>query len=210
MKALVGLLFISLALCAAPAFAQAQVQEVGIEASRALIEAQGVTDLFEPIDDENSVEVRHAASGLTCHFFGDEWDVRLMTFDGLPRGEDVGCASQRTNRSITLYATRYAPPISTQQALDEAEAGIRDRFTDARPTPALLTMSTEGVPEQLIRHFLIILRDEQWMTSAYVARQGDWIVKLRYTQRAVDQDGLMQAQLEAGAIMALALLEIQD
>lgn len=210
MRTIVGFLLLCLAMAGNPAFAQSQVREVGIEAARALIDAEGVGDVFEPVDDQNSAEVRHIASGLTCHFFGDERDVRLMTFDGLPRGEDVGCASQRTNRSITLYATRYAPPISAPQALEEAEAGIRNRFSDARPTPPLLSLSTEGIPEQLTRHFLITLDDEQWVTSAYVAQQGDWIIKLRYTQRAIDQDELMQAQIEAGAIMTLALMEIQD
>ncbi len=174
-----------------------------------MIDSASVSDLFEPVAHE-AVTVRHRASGLTCRFYGDETIARIIVFDGLPRGEDVGCISDRENQARTLYATRYPGNVTAEAAMADAVAGIRNRFSDARPTPATLQMRNDNFPDPLIQHFLITLQGEQWITSALVARSGDWIIKLRYTSRAVDDDGIMVAQLEANALFALALMQIAE
>lgn len=201
-----------LLVCAALALASpvlAEEPQTGVAVARALIASEGVEDLFEAVEDDN-VTVRHTPSRLTCHFYGNETVRRLIVFSGQPRGDDVGCALEREGQAITLYATRYAPAITAQQALADAEAGIRHRFADARPTPTLLHMTSDGLPEPLMRHFLITLAGEQWITSAFVALSGDWVIKIRYTQRAADQDALRRAQLEANAVMMLALMEVRN
>lgn len=209
MKKFLRELLVCAALAAAsPALAQESPQ-TGVVEARTLIEAEGVGDLFETVEDDN-IAVRHTASRLTCHFYGNETIRRLVVFSGRPRGDDVGCALEREGQAITLYATRYAPSITAEQALADAEAGIHHRFADARPTPTLLHMTSEELPVPLMRHFLITLAGEQWITSALVAVSGDWVIKIRYTQRAADQDALRRAQLEANAIMMLALTEIRD
>ncbi|MBC7767470.1 MAG: hypothetical protein H7124_01645 [Phycisphaerales bacterium] len=190
-----------------PALAQAP-QPSRIEEARALIQTNGVGDVFEALEDD-SIAVRHTASGLTCHFYGGETRIDLIAFSQVARSDDVGCNSEGENRSQTLYATRYMPPITVDRAMGDAIAGIRNRFSDARPTPALMSMSTEGLSEPLIQHFLVTVRGEQWMTSAYIVQDGEWIIKLRYSQQATNEE-LMAAQLEAGAIFALAQVEIQN
>lgn len=195
------------ALClATPAFAQ---EASPIAAARAMIEGFEVGDLFEAVDDDK-VSVRHTASGLTCQFHGDETNARLVVFSGLARGEDVGCVSDRADQARTLYATRYPGEVTGAQALADAVASIRNRFADARPTPARLHMRTDGLPDILDQHFLITLREEQWITSVFVAAHNGWIIKMRFTTRAVDEDAVTAAQLEANALFTLALMKIVE
>jgi hypothetical protein len=200
----------ALAVCVAFAALPTLAQEPGpsrLEESRAFVEAQNVADLFEAIDDDN-IAVRHRNSRLVCRFYGGETTRRLVTFSGQPRGDDVGCITDREHQAITLYATRYTPAITPEQAMADAIAGIRHRFADARPTPTLLHMTSEGLPTPLVQHFLITLNGEQWITSVFVVQSGEWIIKLRYTARALDEAALMPAQLEANAVIMGALLDI--
>jgi hypothetical protein len=202
-----GLIFAAAFAAVNPAFAQT-TEPGGGQPAQALLETHGVADLFEVLESDH-IKVRHTASRLTCHFYGGETRITIMTFEGSPRGDDVGCnAESDEQHSITLYATRYTPPITIEQSLADAEAGIRNRFSDARPTPTLLTMASEGLPASIARHFLISVQGEQWITSAIVAQSGEWIIKLRYSAPAPDNDGLMRGQLEAGAIFTLALMDI--
>lgn len=200
-------LFASLALgFAAPAAAQ---ERASLATARAMIESAQLTDVFEPVDDEH-VTVRHPASGLTCQFYSNETRTQLATFDsGLPRGDDVACVADRDGSATTIYATRYNPRKSAEDALAEAIAAIRHRFPDARSTPAALSITTEGMPPSLVANFLVQVRGERWLTSATVAQSGDWIVKLRYSARAVEDDALLRTQLEAGVMFAAALLRMQ-
>lgn len=193
---------------AAPTFAQ-EAPLSRIEAARAMIESADAADLFEAVEHEIAT-VRHRASGLTCRFYGNETRATIIVFAGLPRGDDVGCVNEQENQARTLYATRYPGDVTATAAMADAVAGIANRFADARPTPALLRMTSENLPEPLIQHFLITLRGEQWITSAFVARSGDWVIKLRYSTLAADEDAIRVAQLEASAIFALALTQIAE
>jgi hypothetical protein len=69
-------------------------------------------------------------------------------------------------------------------------------------------VSSEGLPQLHVAHFLVTIRDERWITSVLVAQSGDWIYKLRYTARAVEDDDLMRHQLEAAAMLTLVLVEL--
>lgn len=202
-----SILFAAILAAAAPALGQTPSQSA---AARAMIDQFGVADLFDAVEDD-SIAVRHRASGLTCHFYPEEnpRNELLVFTSQLARGEDVGCVSENSVRFVTLYATRHSPPITAEHALTEAEAGIRARFSDARPTPAVLRVSTEDLPQAHTRHFLITIDGEQWITSALVARSGDWIIKVRYTARAAD-DAIMPAQLEANLYLQHVLLELND
>lgn len=194
---------------AAASSAFAQTAPKSTDAARALIEESGVTDLFEPVEDER-IKVRHTASGLVCRFYDPEARNGVHVFTGLPRGEDVGCVSDGDGLAITLYATRYAPPGTARGALSDAEAAIRHRFADARPIEAFAVISVDGMPAPLVRHFLVTVREEQWLTSAIVAQHGDWTIKLRYSQRALDDAAVRAAQLQAGAIFSLAQTDMPN
>lgn len=192
---------------AAAGAASAQEPPENLAAARTIIDRAQLGDVFEPFEDDQ-ISTRHAASGLICHFYPDDTRSEVVIFTASrPRGQDVGCIRDREDQATTLYATRYEPQISAEQALAQAEAAIRQRFGDAQPTPASLVMSSEALPPTLVAHYLITLRGERWLTSVLVAQSGEWIIKLRVTRRAVDAQGLLQAELEANAMMTAALLE---
>ena len=191
---------------ATPALAQAPEQD-SAAAARAIIQAADLGDVFVPVEHEN-VSVRHTASGLVCRFFGDT--RRVAAFPNLPRGEDVACVDDTDIRYTTLYATRYAPPASPEEALEGAVIAIRQRFADARPTPQTIEMQSEGLPPSRTAQFLITVNGERWITSAHVARVGDWIVKLRYSARCVEDEEIMRHQLEAGAMFTVALMNMGE
>jgi len=188
--------------------AHAQDVDANLAAARAMIERAQLGDVFEPVAKDH-VATRHPASGLVCHFFPGGTRAEVVVFAGnLPRGEDVGCISDREGQATTLYATRYNPSMSVQQALADADAAIRHRFADAQPSPAGIVMSSEGLPQTLVAHYLITVQGERWLTSAIVAQSGEWIIKLRFTTRARDADELRAAELEANAVITLALIDI--
>jgi hypothetical protein len=185
----------------------ASAQSERFEAARAMIERAQASGVFEPLEDDNVIMVRHAASGMVCLFSSDNRRAELMLFSsGLPRGDDVGCIRDSQDLWTTLYATRYAQPMSAEQALGEAVAGIQNRFQDAQRTPAIIQMSTESLPPLHVAHFFVTLEGDRWITSALVAQSGDWILKVRYTAPAPDEDAVRRHQLEASAMLAHALL----
>lgn len=188
------------------AFAQ-DTAPSALEASRALIENAQMSDIFTPVEHE-SPAVRHNTSGLTCHFFGAPTRMQLATFAGQPRGDDVGCVSDYENKATTLYATRYTPPISLEEALAGGVAGIRHRFPDAQPLASTMMVTVDGAPVPRVAQFTIILNGERWFTSVIVAESNGWIYKLRYTSRAVEDESLTAHELEAGAMFALMLGEL--
>lgn len=199
---------VALALSATQAFAQ-ETQQTPLQASQALIERFEMSDIFVPVEGD-SVSVRHVASGLVCHFFGTPTRTELLAFTGSPRGEDVGCLTNVEGKVMTLYATRYDPPISTEEALQHGIAGIRHSFPDAQSTPATLNFSTEGAPTPRVAHFLATRNGERWFTSVMVAESNGWMFKLRYSAPAPDEAPLMSHELEAGAVFALALGELTN
>lgn len=202
----------ALVLAAALLFASVQgahaqeEQQSAMAASRAIIEAAQLGDVFVPIEGE-SPAVRHTASGLVCHFFGTTTRARVVTF-GDAGGEDVGCVSDYEDKATTLYATRYSPPISIDEALASGVAAIRQRFSDARPLPQTLTIAPDGVTPPRVAQFAVTVNGERWFTSVIVAEANGWIYKLRYSARAVEDQSLMGHELESGAMFALALGEL--
>ncbi|WP_395645628.1 hypothetical protein [Terricaulis sp.] len=188
--------------------AHAQQPDANLAAARAIVERAQLEDVFTPLADDH-ISVRHAASGLVCHFSAADTRSDVVVFgSSLPRGDDVGCVRDREGQAVTLYATRYDQPVRAEDALAAAETAIRRRFADAQPTPATLTMNSEALPPTLVAHYLITLGGERWLTTAAVAQSGAWIIKLRFSSRAADSAELRQAELEANALMTLALLEI--
>jgi hypothetical protein len=203
-----ALLLAAALLAFAPSALAQQAEQTGIETSRALIDSAQLNDVFVPIEHE-SPAVRHTASGLTCHFFGAPTRMQLAIFDsGLPRGDDVACVSDYEDKATTLYATRYAPSISLDEALAGGVAGIRHRFADARPQPQSMTIAPDGVTPPRVAQFLVTVNGERWFTSVTVAEANGWIYKLRYSARAVETESLTARELEAGSMFALMLGEL--
>lgn len=192
---------------ATPAAAQDATENFNL--AQGMIERAGVDDLFDPVNNDAFISVRHVASGMVCNFSRTDTRADIVTFNSpMPRGDDVGCVSDREDQATTLYATRYTPARSAEDALAEAVAAIRQRFTGATPTPTLLNVQTEGQPPLHAAHFFIDRNGERWITSALVVQSGPWIYKLRYTARAVEEADIMRHQLESSAILTLVLLRL--
>lgn len=193
---------------ATPALAQDTPGE-NFNLAQAMIDRASVDDLFDPVNNDAFISVRHVASGMVCNFSRTDTRADLAVFNsGIPRGDDVGCVSDSEGQATTLYATRYTPARTAEDALAEAIAAIRYRFRDAQPTPTLLDVQTEGQPPLHVAHFFIDREGERWITSALVVQSGPWIYKLRYTARAVEEADIMRHQLESSAILTLVLLRL--
>jgi hypothetical protein len=208
-KALLRPIILAIALAFA-GNAGAQERPTNYEAARAMIDRAQLNDVFEPIAHDDVISVRHIASGMVCLFSSGNTRAELTTFSGQPRGDDVGCIRDTEDQWTTLYATRYAPPKSAEEALAEAVAGLRHRFSDAQSTPAVIEMTSEALPPLHVAHFLTTIEDERWITSALVAQTGDWIFKLRYTARATDDEAIRRHQLEASAMLTHVLLRARE
>lgn len=205
-------LLVSLALTFSAALAgTAHAQSAPFQAAQAMIERAQAVGVFEPVADDNVITVRHVGSGIVCLFAPGSRRAELSLFEtGLPRGDDVGCVEDSADQWTTVYATRYAQPVSPEEALAGAVAGVRHRFPDARTTPARLQMTTETLPPIHAAHFFITLNDQRWITSALVARSGDWILKVRYSAPAIDEEAVLRHQLEASAMLTHALMRAND
>lgn len=199
---------VAFTLTATQAFAQ-EAPSSPLQSAQALIDRFQVGDLFVPVEGE-SVTVRHLASGLVCHFFGTPTRTDLLVFsaDNAPRGSDVGCLTNVDGKIITLYATHYDPPLSLDEALRGGIAGIEHSFPGAQPTPATMTISTEGAPTPRVAHFLATRNGQRWFASVAVAEFNGWIFKIRYSAPAPEETPLTSHELEAGSLFTLALLDL--
>jgi hypothetical protein len=99
----------------------------------ALIAATGAPDLFVNTTDSEAPTVRHIPSNLTCTFDHASPNNELVIGPGPIRGEYVACRSQSAAMTLSVTATRVAPPAA------ESLRGVveaRDlRATLSYPTP---------------------------------------------------------------------------
>lgn len=177
-----------------PSLPRAQIEQ--------LIAESGAEGVFEVVEDG---KVRHLGSGLVCRFYTGQTN-RLHLYEGSARGEDIGCDSAREDQYMTLYATRYPPPVSLEERLAGAEAAIRQRFSDAHPLNPRISMESERLPPRLVRNFLVTVNGARWFTSVTMAQREEWTLKLRYTAPVPDDRAILRAELEAQSFFTLALL----
>lgn len=198
------------ALFATPAFAQgteAEPQAAPGSIAIGMIENANAQGVFDVVPNGH-VSVRHLGSGLVCHFTDNGDGGRVIVFPQLARGEDVGCDLNPGNASITLYATRYPFASNLDEQLTGAEAAIRQRFADARPTNAM-TASDANVPQRAAA-FLVTVNGAPRFTSVHIAQIGDWTIKQRYTQRAGTDAEIAAAAQAATAHFAATLADISS
>jgi hypothetical protein len=203
-------LLLALALFATPAFAQgteAEPQAAPGSIAIGMIEAANAQGVFDVVPNGH-VSVRHLGSGLTCHFTDNGEGGRIVIFPQLARGEDVGCDLNPDNASITLYATRYPFASNLDEQLAGAEAAIRQRFADARPSAAT-TATAANVPQRASA-FLITMNGAPRFTSVHIAQIGDWTIKQRYTVRAGTDAEISGAAQAATAHFAATLADISS
>lgn len=217
------LLTLALALSAAPAFAQDA--EEAPQAAPGLIatgmieqaDADGIFDLVH----NGQVSVRHLGSGLRCDFNRDGSGGRIIVFgppagappspNAIQRGDDVACDMTEGGVQIRTFATRYPFGSTLEEQITGVEAAIRHRDPEAVRYPGPTVRNTEdGLPLRRSTRFIIVHDGARLFTRASVARIGDWILKLRYTAPAPDDDAAAEADTAADAAFDLTLREIID
>jgi hypothetical protein len=187
---------------AAPAWAQDPTTAPGAIATN-LIQDASAQGVFEPVSS-GQVTLRHIGSGLVCHFARDGAGARLVLYAGLPRGDNVSCDAQDGRTYVTLYATRFPFRTTLAEQVEGAEAAIRQRFPDAQALP----QPAEANPARRTIHFIVTRDGERVYTSASIAQVGDWIIKLRYSERAADGQAALTAEAAANRIFEAALAEM--
>ncbi|RZJ31832.1 MAG: hypothetical protein EON85_02725 [Brevundimonas sp.] len=172
-----------------------------------LIAAADAEGIFVNKTDSATIQVEHVASGMRC-LMGDSPGNRLHIFPvggaGIPRGDDVACIIRNDgmDTDITLYATRYSPPATTNDIVVAAVSGIRQRWPDAVPYEASVAIaSVEGRASPAHAAFKVRLNDEEKLTMVIGAQEGDWSLKVRVTGPYTDA---MAVSLEGSVIMAYA------
>lgn len=196
---------------AAPVFAQgteAEPQAAPASIALGLIETAQAEGVFELVHDSHTT-VRHVGSGLVCHFGNDGAGGRIILYPNLPRGDDVACDWNDGRAFTTIYATRYPFNSTLQEQIEGATGAIRNRFGDAiaMPAPAAQT-ADDGLPTRRTARFIVMREGQRYYTRASVARIGSWIIKLRHSAPAPDDDAAAEADARADALMNGTLSEI--
>ena len=156
------------------------------EAARLIDEAKA-GDLFEDASTGVVPGARHLRSGLVCSFeAGAEANRIFVLEEGAARGDDIACATQVLGVSTTLYATRYARPVSVDDAFDDAIRGIAASFPGAREyggkvATADVDPSTPGAAGRQRARVEIEIDGRPALAKVDVAEVGGWIIKLRAT-----------------------------
>ena len=193
---------------AGPAFAQgteAAPQAAPASIAIGMIEHAEADGVFELVHDSHAT-VRHVGSGLVCRFDDEGDGGRLILYPNLPRGDDVACDWNDGREFTTIYATRYPFNSTLQEQIDGATAAIRNRFGDAVAMPAATAPATDdGLPTRRTARFIVMREGQRYYTRASVARIGSWIIKLRHSAPAPDDDAAVEADERADALFSGAL-----
>jgi len=202
----------ALALLTGPAFADPPDEELTAapgSIAYGMIENADAIGVFEIVHN-GQASVRHLASGMRCDFERSGEGSQIVIFSSLPRGEDVACDTRSDTQFVTIYATRYPDGRNLATVLNEAKAAIRNRFPGATPAPAAVIVSSEDLPEQRARHFLVDIGGRQNFTSVAVAQANGWTYKVRFTTLIEDDSDMMRYQLQAGLLLTGVLLELEE
>ncbi len=182
------------------------------EAARLIAEARA-GDLFEDASTGVVPGARHLRSGLVCSFEAGAGATRIFVLDeGAARGDDVACATQVLGVSTTLYATRYARPVSVDEALDDAIRGIAASFPGAREyggkvATADVDPSTPGAAGRQRARLAVEIDGVPMLAKIDVAEVGGWIIKLRATGPLEPE---LAADLFAEIVFASVLTQLSE
>jgi hypothetical protein len=201
---------------AQPAVAQAPATmpepatiEARAEAARLIAEAKA-GDLFEDASTGSVPGARHKRSGLVCSFEPGAEANRIFVFDegAAARGDDVACVTQVMGVTTTLYATRYAKPVSVTEAVDDAIRGIAAQFPGAREyagktANADIDPTTPGAASRQRARVEVSIEGVPALAKVDAAEVGGWIIKLRAT-------GPLQPELATDLFAEIAFAAVLD
>lgn len=216
-------LTLALVLGAAPAFAQGtedEPQAAPGSIATGMIENANAIGIFDIVHN-GQVSVRHLGSGLRCDF-DREGNGRIIIFapppsaaganadtSTIPRGDDVACDMTEGAVHVRYFATRYPFGSTLEEQINGVETAILRRDPTAARYPGVAVRDTEdGLPLRRTTRFIVTQNGARLFTSASVARVGDWILKLRYTEPAPDDAAAARADANAAAAFDYALRQV--
>lgn len=192
----------ALAVLVLTAPALAQTAPADQQAARDLIAAAQADGVFEAVSaDASQIVVRHERSGLVCRLAPGNTN-RLIIFPQSARGEDVACDSHDGRQYVTAFATRYPFETNLDEQAAGAENAIRQRFPDAQPFAA------SSAPANRTVQFIVTRDGQRTYTSASLAQVGQWVIKLRFSAPAPDDNAARVAEAQASALFTAILAEL--
>lgn len=159
-----------------------------------LLATAGAEALFENISTDRLGVARHRASGLTCTFApGDRLNLVVVypVYAGGPSaGEDVSCRTGVGEGAfVTVYASRYRPPLSEQELLDLALSDLEGVWEDVRfMDDGYLIQPAENHAAALTTGFTGLLQGHRLQSYIMVQNIGGWAFKGRASGLPDDPD----------------------
>ncbi|MFZ2870223.1 hypothetical protein [Zavarzinia sp.] len=133
---------------------------------------------------EGNTHVRHIQSGMTCDLSKDSVAplAHLFVFPAAAVGDDVGCDRALPDGKMTVFATRKG-----HLSFDDYVAGtvnsMRRMFPSGISTAAIVpTYPDMSNPRAF--SFDVTLDGHPYVTTAWIAEEGDWFVTVRSTYPA--------------------------
>lgn len=133
---------------------------------------------------EGDTHVRHIQSGMTCDLSKDSVAplAHLFVFPAAAVGDDVGCDRVLPDGKLTVFATRKG-----HLSFDDYVAGtvnsMRRMFPGGISTTAIVPTYPD-MSNPRAYSFDVTLDGHPYVTTAWIAEEGDWFVTVRSTYPA--------------------------
>lgn len=170
---------------AAPPSEQAQPQAPDpADAARLQSMIDAAQDGNKAFRVEGNTHVRHIQSGMTCDLSKDSVAplAHLFVFPAVAVGDDVGCDRVLPDGKLTVFATRKG-----RQSFDDYVAGTVNSMRRMFPggiSTAAIAPTYPGMSNPRAFSFDVTLDGHPYVTTAWIAEEGDWFVTVRSTYPA--------------------------
>ena len=181
-----------------------------------IIAKAAAADVFTNVTNGKRAEIRHNRSGMTCSF--EVGDGSVTIFQGLPRGDDVGCTERVGAIVLSTYATRFPEPLTVDQVFDMSLRALQQGTPTAKPyTGEVTTISATGLDELLPKTRVAYFGYERApmagqtapsrvVTRLAVAMRGEWALKQRISGPEAEATTLSMLGETAMFTMLLGML----
>jgi hypothetical protein len=145
--------------------------------------------------------VIHIQSGMMCPRGQPAMALdRLVIEPGVALGDDVACNYVGPSGKTTVFATRHGSQTLEAYAADTF-AAIRRIHPDARPIGGQESLLSPQISPPIKESFAIAQNGSAFITSAWIAQEGNWLILVRATYPAEQRHDL---EFIAAALMMIA------
>ncbi|MDQ0462351.1 hypothetical protein QO010_000099 [Caulobacter ginsengisoli] len=177
--------------------------------AEAVIGRLNISDLFENATDDAIPTIRHKASGMSCWVGADTNAEDVKIFDGLPRGDDVGCSDNIVEITRSLYATRYPQRPTAEQIVASSIQAMKQNFKRMKPYEgpgvSLMREDTGDLPKVTTARFTAVLNGQKVYTRTSAVVIGDWVFAQRVT---APEERAMAAEIMAELQLVMLLISV--